>query len=430
MIGSAALNTMPITFVLTGPADWGAEYQYALRSSARVTGIGSREQDTVIAIDEPEAAALATFDAYHNTARKALFQRNTNVIVVDMGGGTVDIITYKITKISPFQVGEACPGTSAKCGETSIDRELHRLMRERYGQAFQEKRPEKISQSSPFMEAFESVKRIFEGCGPQDRLHYRLPVRMEINHPTYDRGSGEVILTREEIRAMFNVVIDRSLELVMQQIQRAGLENGAPVNIFQLIVLCGGLAGSPCIRYRFNEFYRQGFSGQIETTVPRNAWSAVAEGAALHALREKSLIHSRMSRWSYGVQIHKKYDPERDSNAPIFQCPINGKRAGGFVKWHIKEQRRTKWIDGYVIIKTKGNKDVDGDIELFRSAKPTPGERIESPGIKGGDKFKVKIGQRINCDAGLVEFEAKRGRKKLGEQKFDYEKASSEEDWV
>ena len=37
-------------------------------------------------------------------------QQGTSILVVDMGGGTVDLCTFLIKKIEPLQLEEACIG--------------------------------------------------------------------------------------------------------------------------------------------------------------------------------------------------------------------------------------------------------------------------------------------------------------------------------
>lgn len=43
-------------------------------------------------------------------------------VLCDAGGGTVDLISYKVTQTSPtFKIEEAAVGTGAKCGASFIE---------------------------------------------------------------------------------------------------------------------------------------------------------------------------------------------------------------------------------------------------------------------------------------------------------------------
>jgi hypothetical protein len=124
-----------------------------------------------------------------------VFQPNTCVLIVDCGGGTLDLITYRIIKTEPLQLEEACVGEGSsqfafllkaslmvhlggKCGATWIDRNLHKLMQERFGIAFTSLPSTKIGAQSLFMETFEGIKRDFNGNHGEERV-YELPLKMK-----------------------------------------------------------------------------------------------------------------------------------------------------------------------------------------------------------------------------------------------------------
>ncbi|EER25876.1 hypothetical protein CPC735_043200 [Coccidioides posadasii C735 delta SOWgp] len=56
---SGVIETTPIDFVFSAPAEWGKEYTGNLKKAAESAGFRSRLKDKISFIDEPEAAALA-----------------------------------------------------------------------------------------------------------------------------------------------------------------------------------------------------------------------------------------------------------------------------------------------------------------------------------------------------------------------------------
>ena len=50
-----------IKFVLTAPADWDEKYKDKLLITVTVVDVSFRVLNTILIIDKPEAAALATF---------------------------------------------------------------------------------------------------------------------------------------------------------------------------------------------------------------------------------------------------------------------------------------------------------------------------------------------------------------------------------
>ncbi|KAK2758810.1 hypothetical protein FQN54_003502 [Arachnomyces sp. PD_36] len=426
-----ALIDMPLKFVLTTPAGWTDHAKGVIHSAAKRAGFGTGP-DSSRMTDEPEAAALYSFARCGRSYTKNPFKMGSNAMIVDGGGGTADITTYKVTGWSPFKVEEACVGTSAKCGSTTIDRNLHALMHERYGAAFQEK-ADKIAIGGKFMKKFESIKRNFDGKPGPD---FSLPLLMN--------GFPRVKITRDEMKAMFQEVLTRIFGLVRDQISAVKEEND---DLIQTIVLCGGLAKSPYIKTELEKFCLKTFKHQIEIFVPPQPWSAIARGAALRALKPRSTIDSRQCRRSYGVSTHRKFIEGVDREEDAFQCPVGGKRADGIMKWHIKKGEKilqgdkTKWIDGYFV--AVGN---SGRLPIYASDLDDPPEMVDSKGLRkigelpldfsrlsqkaaktsciGGDEYsqqKVRIGQSLHTDTGVVEYIAMQGRKKLGCIHLEYE---------
>ncbi|KAK2797541.1 hypothetical protein FQN51_008440 [Onygenales sp. PD_10] len=446
--GSDIVTELPIHAILTAPADWGPEYKATLIKIAEAAGVASRDCDRISTIDEPEAAALAAFTAAQEESALNGFKANTNAVIIDIGGGTVDLITYKIVSTKPFKIAEACTGTSAKCGATTIDRELHRVMESRYGIAFSGKPREEISQGSEFMNKFEMHKQTFKGFEPGKNKPYYLPLLMDVDgDETYEKGLQRGI--SEDIAAMFEKVITPSLNLVRQQIAKTGEENRGPVNT---IVLCGGMADSEYVYNRFKDFCKQDMKGKVEVIVPTDSWSAISKGAALHGLLSKPMIQSRKARWSYGISIHREFDADKDSEEDSLECPINGKRAAE-IYWYIKEgatiRENVKWFEGYLVLDTsQGKGGLIGDMEVYRSKEPRPGKTVDSDDVEkmgtmrldfstivqgGRNRFKakknlkqmVKVGHRIVADRGVVEWQGKCASKTIGFKDFKYEAANA-----
>ncbi|KAF2462663.1 uncharacterized protein BDR25DRAFT_320566 [Lindgomyces ingoldianus] len=169
---------MPMEFWLTVPATWSEEAKWATRSAAIRAGFANRPGDEINLIAEPEAAAhLALKDSIHNVNN--LVKEGTGILVCDCGGGTVDITTYTIEEVSPrLKLKESCVGVGGKCGGTYVDRNLYRLLTERYGSAFTSLPPERTGPGSRFMQQFESKKKNFASVASSRRatkLELKMP---------------------------------------------------------------------------------------------------------------------------------------------------------------------------------------------------------------------------------------------------------------
>lgn len=82
-----------------------------------------------------------------------------------------------------------------KCGSTFIDRNLHKLMNEKFGAAFDKVATAEKGPGSRFMEDFEIVKSDFPNSARDNMVE--LPLRMDIEESeSYDPDDGTIKLTR------------------------------------------------------------------------------------------------------------------------------------------------------------------------------------------------------------------------------------------
>ncbi|TGO61198.1 hypothetical protein BCON_0029g00410 [Botryotinia convoluta] len=96
-----------IRYYLTVPAIWNDAGKAATRAAAIQAGFLRDENDNRLTlITEPEAAAL-----FCSKAGLLNLKIHDAVLIVDCGGGTVDLIAYEVEEESPFTVSECTAGS-------------------------------------------------------------------------------------------------------------------------------------------------------------------------------------------------------------------------------------------------------------------------------------------------------------------------------
>jgi hypothetical protein len=90
--------------VLTVPAIWSDSAKDRTMRIAHLAGL----PEDVSLVTEPEAAALAVLRERKDDGES--LQVGDCFVVCDAGGGTVDLISYKIVSLDPFQVEECAVG--------------------------------------------------------------------------------------------------------------------------------------------------------------------------------------------------------------------------------------------------------------------------------------------------------------------------------
>lgn len=156
---------------------------------------------------EPEAAALATFKDKHEEND---FKVGDAFVVCDAGGGTVDLISYQVTKLEPLRMKEVAIGEGGLCGLACLNMASEKIIITLIGQ--EEYNRIRLECKKKTMNMFEyGIKRPFEG-GPdkdyqvelkgvsdnadKDKLNNTIPVPLFLTlphrHPKYYslRGIG------------------------------------------------------------------------------------------------------------------------------------------------------------------------------------------------------------------------------------------------
>ena len=98
----------------------------ATRACADAAGMGKGA--ALHMISEPEAAAIY--------AVKALDPHDIKIgdtfVLCDAGGGTVDLITYKVSSLKPIlKLAEASPGNGSLCGASFLNRGFREFLQKR-----------------------------------------------------------------------------------------------------------------------------------------------------------------------------------------------------------------------------------------------------------------------------------------------------------
>ncbi|EEA19166.1 conserved hypothetical protein [Talaromyces marneffei ATCC 18224] len=442
-------------FILAVPAGWPDVSRCQIRYCAENAGFGSREGDRISLISEPEAAALAMFHSFSSKLEAGgTFKENTNVMVVDMGGGTVDLITYTIKSLKPFRVAEACVGSGAKCGSSTIDRHFQKLMEERFGGKYKNKSPKFIGPKSTFMNEFENVKRRFDNDTDSDTL----PLDMELESSEYyDSDDGEVILKSEDLIEVFRPVVENVIGLIKEQAERTEAENEHPITA---IILCGGLAGSGYIQSQLKNFCQETIPN-TQVLIPPSPWSAICCGAAM-SNTNSSFISSRRAWRCYGTVVHSPFIDEEHNRKNATKHPEG--RMVQKMFWHIKKndnllcQEKYRWLKN-ASIHVGGKFGYEGVIEIYQcDSQEAPLWKSDKAVTRLGDlpidlthldpstrkkavisyipgrtpetkSVKVEIGQVVKSSS-IVEFIARIGKRTVGLAEFDYKPIAKGEESI
>ncbi|EDN95710.1 hypothetical protein SS1G_11589 [Sclerotinia sclerotiorum 1980 UF-70] len=203
-VGTEAFDMSPMDYWITLPAIWSDEAKQATLDAAKGAGFAKNSMDQIRTIAEPEAAAIATLQELATS-------------------GSLDAVQLEFK--------ELYIGAGEKCGSTFIDRRLHFLLSERFGNAFKDLPCEKKGPDSKFMNAWEFLKRDF-GHDINDMGTFDLGP-LKLNSPSskhYDDIEHVVHLSCGDMKHLFDPIINQILDLVRSQTKQAKRQRNAEID--------------------------------------------------------------------------------------------------------------------------------------------------------------------------------------------------------
>ncbi|CBX93261.1 similar to Hsp70 family protein [Plenodomus lingam JN3] len=343
--GETFMGMTKVEVVLTVPAVWSDAAKDATLKAAERAGLGNRHDLQLIS--EPEAAAVYTLKAIQPTHLKL----GDNFVVCDAGGGTVDLIAYQITQLSPLRVEESAVGTGALCGSAFLNYRFEEHVQQRIGrQRYQWMREQKGKTWNMGLKYWEDfVKRNFND---EEHAEINIPFPGLPDDEAAGLESGFLVMSAEQVKAIFDPVVQEVIQLVEGQVQSIRAKGGLVCGI----VLVGGFGQSNYLYKQMKSHFQRAppppyterptqavaptGSPSIEIYHPIHAWTAVVRGAVLRGL-EGNMVISRRSRWHYGTSYATVFDEAKHSICDRYWSPLWERwMVSDRMQWHIAKGAR------------------------------------------------------------------------------------------
>ncbi|KAL1690533.1 hypothetical protein GGG16DRAFT_125633 [Schizophyllum commune] len=212
------------------------------------------------------------------------------VIIVDAGGGTIDMSAYACKSMSnDITFVEIAPARCVFQGAIMVKCNAEDYLRGHL-------------KGSRYRDAVEDMIEIFDKKAKHTFKNPRIPVFIKFgtsrdNDPDFDIKSGKLTIRGEDVASFFDPPIIAIAQGVLAQRSYAK-------HTIKTVFLVGGFAASPYLYSRLCETL--GPLG-IEVCRPESAMNkAVADGGILHTLDHR--VTARMARFTYGIDSEAVYD--------------------------------------------------------------------------------------------------------------------------
>ncbi|KAI5302178.1 hypothetical protein KEM56_000946, partial [Ascosphaera pollenicola] len=276
-----------IKYFLTVPAIWDDAAKANMRMAAAEAGLVENKDDRRLSlISEPEAAAL-----FCVKNRLLSLKKHDAILVVDCGGGTVDLIAYQVEEEDPLHVSECTPGSGALVGSAWLNQKFMACVREKLKKAGLDKQDQAKAAkiAAKCVSYFDStIKGNFLDSGRS----FACDVGVETDYPAADIEEGYMNFSNDEILACFEPIVQQILDLVKNQIEMVQAQQKSLTNI----LLIGGFGASEYLYQKIQDAVPPKYSKKVVR--PMEAVSAIVRGAVTAGVTER-LITSRVARKHY-----------------------------------------------------------------------------------------------------------------------------------
>ncbi|XP_025095769.1 heat shock 70 kDa protein 12A-like isoform X2 [Pomacea canaliculata] len=330
-----------VRWVVTVPAIWREPAKQLMRQAAQMAGMFTSDNPSqMLIVLEPEAASVycrrlrmhqlvpetgttrplqssrrSTTDITMSPPAVTNLTVGSRYIVVDAGGGTVDITVHELKDTG--QLVELHRATGGPHGSTGVDEEFIALLCSIFGHDFVDnyKRNFPVGWVN-LLTDFESRKRT---ASPLKTTSFNISLpftfisefrkhKGEIDHAVKRHGDSDVEWSLQGMLRLAPPAMHRLFAPTLISIRQAvgDVLNHPNTRDLQYLFLVGGFAESPMLQHEI----RREFGQLLTVLIPHDVSLAVLRGAVLFGLDPK-VVSVRCARLTYGVGVLNRFDSSR-----------------------------------------------------------------------------------------------------------------------
>ncbi|KAL3861281.1 hypothetical protein ACJMK2_007324 [Sinanodonta woodiana] len=302
-----------IRWVLTVPAIWSEPAKLFMRESAEKAGIDGSQLCLAL---EPEAASIyckeqaIIKEAKDGGAILRHFNPGETYMVLDLGGGTVDVTVHQVNTDGTLK--EVYAASGGPWGGTTVNEAFRKSIENTVGKdTFMDFLSKDLHGWIEFENQFEDEKKKFY---PGDSVSHRLHLPKYFTQAPnlnlaekFKKDHGDalevednffLVINSTKMEEYFDVAIDKITEHIRHLLRTEELN-------VSCIMLVGGFAESRVVRDKIhNKFPTK------TVFVPPEAGVSVLKGAVMFG-HSPNIIAERISPWTYGVHTRATFDKKR-----------------------------------------------------------------------------------------------------------------------
>ncbi|XP_061164989.1 heat shock 70 kDa protein 12B-like [Saccostrea echinata] len=388
-----------INWVLTVPAMWSDPAKQFMSKAAEKAGI---PRTRLILALEPEAASiycrLLPLTKLEGSNDIGVFKPGSKYLVLDAGGGTVDITVHKVRNDGSLEELEKASG--GDWGGTCVDMTFKQTLMDVVGELYVEEYCLKFTGDYiELLRDFEMKKRKKTNV-PQSKVTMKIPATFSEWFEEHENANiieitknskygksmkwegDKLRITQALFDSYFQPACAGIIDHVSDILQRPKVKGTST------ILMVGGFSESPILQARLRHVFPL---PEYRVVVPIDAGLAVLKGAVLFGHNPR-IISARIAKYAYGVASFQLFDPKIHEKEK--KVNIHGKDyCSDIFHVHVKKGA-TLFIDDAQLKRTyEPNRDdqTEIDLEIYISELDNPPKYVTDPGCQHLGTVTVKI---------------------------------------
>jgi hypothetical protein len=324
-------------------------------------------------------------------------------MVVDCGGGTVDLTTHKLIGNNLLQLSEVTERIGYFCGSSFIDNEFIKFLRKIFGdRAIDLLIENNYDQFQCLIQEFrKNVKEPFTGYDIE--LNYELVIGnvapnllqyvSEEIRKRMEESKWSIDIKYNDVKSMFDPIIDRILRMIYVQFDNTQKACSA-------MFLVGGFCENKYLQKRI----QLEFNNRVKTmSVPTQPIAAISRGAVIYGLSIKSgdhAISSKVLKYTYGFKSLSIWKEGID--------PLERKISGGRICKFSPLVKRGTEVKVDQVFSSNGHEIFLFSVKLIFQIYKTPkynAEYCDEPEVEFVGKLQINLSDvQPGCRNGSVTF--------------------------
>ncbi|XP_053390945.1 heat shock 70 kDa protein 12A-like, partial [Mercenaria mercenaria] len=311
-----AVREDDISYVLTTPAIWSEDAKQFMRKAALNAHIPTERLRIAL---EPECAAvyvhtkeLPALDKM--TQDKLAMKPGSCHVIIDLGGGTLDIAAHRVNDDCQFE--EVIVPDGGPLGGDNINMKYDQfLVKLSGGPAFSKFRDENMEDYLTMQRLFENKKCAFKDTSDDSKVNISIPESFRTLHEMHNQEkltesvrqmaiSDDVEFKADKMRIktkLFRSFFTETIDGVLNTVECVLSKMYEKIDTLTCV---GGFSDCQLLKDAFHAK----FPDQT-VIIPEEAVTSIMKGAIIFG-RDQSVVNKRISRYTYGLDWNEDFDPD------------------------------------------------------------------------------------------------------------------------